>query len=145
VVQADTILNLVWALLCFSAAGVFVSAERTRHSGRRSARAVAIFLCAVALFPCVSASDDSVCLQFFSGGEHSPHPGSAPEKSQAALVRMLEALESVQVTQIWALAVVLCFFALVLIRPLQSLDRLAPHQAGRGPPSALFPSFEFSV
>jgi hypothetical protein len=143
--QADLILNLVWAALCLSAAGAFVCAERSRHAGKRSARALAIFLCAVALFPCVSASDDSVCLQFFNAGEHSRHPGPAPEKSQAGLVRALEALESVQVPLIWALAVVLCFFALVLIRSFRSLDRFAPHQAGRGPPLPLLASFEFSL
>lgn len=141
--QADTILNLVWALVCLSAAAVFLRAECRRHAGNRTARALAVFLCGIALFPCVSASDDSVCFQFFDARNHSRNSGSAPEKSQAALVRLLEALESVQIPAIWSLAVVLCFFSLIFTRVFKSLIRLAPHKAGRDPPAPLSPLFTF--
>jgi len=137
-------LNLVWALVCLSAAGAFLRAERDRHAGKRAARALAVFLCGIALFPCVSASDDSVWFQFLDSQSHSRGAGSAPEKSHATLVRLLEALESVQVPVIWSLAVVLCFFSLIFARALKSLVRVAPQSAGRDPPSARVPSLAFS-
>ena len=143
-VQADTILNVVWALVCLSAAGAFLRAERHRHSSKRTARALAVFLCGVSLFPCVSASDDSIYFRFLDSSGQSRNSGSGPEKTQATLVRMLEALESVQVPVIWSLAVVLCFFSLLVTRALKSLVRVAPQSAGRDPPYAAVHSLAFS-
>jgi hypothetical protein len=50
------------------------------------------------------------------------------------LVRMLEALDSVQVAVALALSIVLCLFALALIENHHSLDRFLPARAGRAPP-----------
>ncbi|SRR5579883_2886488 len=136
--HADTMLNLAWAAVCLAAFAWFVSAEKRRISRRQViSRAVALSLALVSLFPCVSASDDAVRLQLFSAnaGDHQPSNTSQPDKKNlATLVRLLEALDSVQV----AVTLILCFclylFAIALSEVRKSLDRFLPIRAGRAPP-----------
>jgi hypothetical protein len=147
ILYADALLNLAWAAVCLAAFAWFVSFERRRAAGTKRAlryRAVALSLALVSLFPCVSASDDSVRLQFFGFGTatpnapgHRPAPSSQPsdKKTLGSLVRLLEALESVQIAVLLVLSVVLCSFALALVERRQSLDRFLPTRAGRAPPA----------
>ena len=135
---ADTILNLAWAAVCVAAFAWFIAVERRRISrGALISRAVALGLALVSLFPCVSASDDAVRLQFLStAGDHSkapPNPESE-KKNLATLVRLLEALDSVQVTVSLVLCFCLLLFALALIEVHDSLDRVLLIRAGRAPP-----------
>ena len=144
--QIDTALNVLWALVCVGALVYHIRAER-RRSGvgscrARVFRAVAVFLAVVSLFPCVSASDDSVRFEYLdathgSPANHSDPSKQNPAKSFATLVRLLESLESVQIPLIWALSVSLCFFSLVLVEWRKSQDRLAPKRSGRAPPLPL--------
>jgi hypothetical protein len=146
-VYTDVILNLVWAAVCLAAFAWLIAFERRRrHASWRAItnRAMALTLALVSLFPCVSASDDWVRLQFLGASASSPAPGvphQAPasgdqpdKKALGMLVRMLEALDSVQVSVALALSIVLCLFALALIETHQSLDRFLPARAGRAPP-----------
>ncbi len=65
--QIDTALNLGWALLCIGAVLWHFWRQRRQTPAQarlvRVYRAVSVFLAAVALFPCISASDDIVRLQ----------------------------------------------------------------------------------
>ena len=136
---ADTILNFAWAALCLAAFAWFVSVEKRRvFRGAIISRAVALSLALVSLFPCVSASDDAVRLQFFSAATNDAHhPANTPQpdkKNLATLVRLLEALDSVQITVSLILCLCLCLFALALIETHKSLDRFLPIRAGRAPP-----------
>lgn len=149
--RADTLLNLVWALFCAAALVYFVLSEfrrkRISTSWGRTSRGVALFLTVVSLFPCVSASDDSVRFEYLGylqnssapdhnkSPDHSKNPNS--DKSLATLVRLLEALESVQVLTFWTLAVFLCFCALALFEDPTLLERRTPRRCGRAPPSLL--------
>ena len=145
--QFDTALNLLWALFCVAALVFHVRSERQRTragSGKaRVIRAVAVFVAAVSLFPCVSASDDSVRFEYLGSTQGAPsplHPNQSkenPGKSLATLVRLLETLESVQVPLIWALWINLCFFALVLVEWRKGQDRMAPRRFGRAPPTSI--------
>ena len=147
--QIDTALNLLWALFCVAALLLHFRAERRRAgAGSRKAcaiRAMAVFLAVVSLFPCVSASDDSVHFAYLGashatpGGQHSSSSQPTPGKSLATLVRLLETLESVQVPLIWALWINLCFFTLILVERRVAQDRLAPRRFGRAPPFAPVP------
>lgn len=150
-VYADAILNLAWAALCLAAFAWFIVFESRRKRINRRAlryRAVALGLALVSLFPCVSASDDSVRLQFMgmnaaapqdAGSHKSPAPAndSSEKKALATLVRLLEALDSVQVTVALALSVVLCLFAVAIVETHRSLERFLPARAGRAPPFEL--------
>ena len=145
--QLDTALNLLWALFCVGAVVYHVKLERRRRQigshRARAIRAVALFLAVVSLFPCVSASDDSVRFQYLDSTQRAPdphHPNPASGKSLATLVRMLEALESVQVPLILALSVSLCFFTMVLVEWRQGQDRRLPKRSGRAPPGLPFPA-----
>ncbi|HEY6391581.1 MAG TPA: hypothetical protein VIX89_09900 [Bryobacteraceae bacterium] len=142
----DTALNVVWALFCVGALVYHFRAERGRNSaGSRRARAIralALFLAVVSLFPCVSASDDSVRFEYLDsqglpGPHHSNQSKPTSGNALATLVRLLESLESVQIPLIWALLVSLCFFILVLAEWHNGQDRPAPKRSGRAPPSLL--------
>jgi len=140
VFSASALLNLFWVALCLSALLVQVRADRRRTASRRSkVRSVlAVFLAVVALFPCVSATDDSARIEYLAS-QHQSSSGAIPEtstdKSLGTLVRLFEVLESAQIAIGLALATTLFFFALVAsLRP-TSIDRLMPALSGRAPPA----------
>lgn len=144
---ADTMLNLAWAFLCLSAFACFIRFERRRALGGRQAliyRGLALSLALVSLFPCVSASDDAIRLQYLGAGASAPDshrqtplPGGpqSDKKALGTLVRLLEALDSVQIAVSLVLSLILCLFALALIETHKSLDRFLPIRAGRAPPT----------
>src|SRR5258708_1755387 len=138
--SADTVLNLAWAGVCLTAFAWFIGVERSRALATKRAliyRAIALSLALVSLFPCVSATDDSVRLQFFgtpgADQQHRPIPGpdQTDKKTLGTLVRLLEALESVQVSVALVLSIILCLFALAVIETHKSLDRFLPTRGGR--------------
>jgi hypothetical protein len=156
VFQADAVLNLTWVLLCAAAAVYFWRSERRRSRAysrwARMSRGVAVFLAVVSLFPCVSASDDSARFEFLNAAgaaQSSPQPADpgpaehAKKSHQASLsllVRLLEALDSVQISAGWRLILILFFLAVVLVERREGLDRQVPLRSGRAPP-ALLPLF----
>jgi hypothetical protein len=145
--NADAMLNLAWAILCLAAFAWFIRFEQRRAlDGRRALvyRGLALSLALVSLFPCVSASDDAVWLQFLGAGSDAPDthrqtplPGSkqTDKKALGTLVRLLEALESVQIAVSLVLSLILCLFALALVESHKSLDRFLPTRGGRAPPT----------
>ncbi len=137
---ADAILNLAWAAVCLAAFGWFIAVERKRVSRTAiTSRAVALSLALVSLFPCVSASDDAVRLQFLSAAAGKQQPSDrAPQqdkKNLGTLVRQLETLDSVQVGVCLVLCLFLYLFALALMETHTSLERFVPIRAGRAPPA----------
>lgn len=111
---------------------------------QRVCRTLAISLACISLFPCVSASDDSVRFRYFEStrsdprhpdGDHSKKPA---EKSLATLVRLLEALESVQVSALWVLAVALGFYILATVQWNPGKEHFLPRRLGRAPPAFSF-------
>jgi hypothetical protein len=139
-VYADTILNLAWAGVCLAAFVWFTGVERRRLSRQAIvSRAIALSLALVSLFPCVSASDDAVRLEHFfstAPGEHRSGNDQQPDKKNlATLVRLLEALDSVQIGVAFVFAFCLYLFALALTETHKSLERFVPIRAGRAPPT----------
>ncbi|MBZ5605429.1 MAG: hypothetical protein LAO79_24290 [Acidobacteriia bacterium] len=136
---ADAILNLAWAAVCLAAFGWFIAAEKQRVSRRAIvSRAVALSLALVSLFPCVSASDDAVRIQFLSAStsEHQHSQTPQPDKKNlGTLVRLLETLDSVQISVSLVLCFCLYLFAFALIETHKSLERFEPIRAGRAPPA----------
>jgi len=138
-------LNLVWLLSALVALGVLVYWERGRRSRfrKRCHRAFAVFLAAVALFPCISASDDLVRFGAISPGENTQVAVSAAsadtaQARTARLARLLQVLESFQLSAAAWLAVTLVFCALFIrLRPL-SPECWAAAALIRGPPRRAF-------
>lgn len=147
---ANSLLNLAWVALCIAAFTWFLVSTRRRgvSSGRLVVgRALALGLALVSLFPCVSASDDSVRLALMNAqasADRSGHSSWSAQNSStemlAILVSLLEVLESAQVSAILAFAISLCVFSLALTLHPDSLDRFLPSCAGRAPPSSLLVS-----
>jgi hypothetical protein len=152
VVFTNAILNLAWAAICLAAFAWLIAAENRREHQRARAsrrtiiyRGIALSLALVSLFPCVSASDDLVRLQFLgantttstpSDSHKSPaSPDQSEKKALGMLGRLLEALDSVQITVALALCITLCLFSLAITESHRSLDRFLPARAGRAPPS----------
>jgi hypothetical protein len=143
VFQADAILNALWVLVCAAALLYHLRQEARRArstSWTRICRTLAILLAAVSLFPCVSASDDEARNRYFESTQADPlhpqngHSKKSPEQSLATLVRLLEALESVQVALIWVLTVALCFFVLVAVQWRAGIESFLVRRPGRSPP-----------
>jgi len=140
---ADVILNVVWALFCAAALLYHIRQEGRRPASsfwNRACRTLAVLLAAVSLFPCVSASDDSVRAEYWNATQSDPHhkqsdeSRKSPEKSLATLVRLLEALDSAQVSLIWVLSVALCSFVLVAVQWQPGKEHFFPRRRGRSPP-----------
>ena len=133
-------LNLLWVGLCIGAALLQLRSDIWRRATTRSRihSGLAVFLAVVALFPCVSATDDFARLDYLasqtqSQSETLPDPGH--DHSLGSLVRLFEILEAAQISVCLTIATTLLLFALVRsIRP-RSIDRLIPALSGRAPPS----------
>ena len=145
--HANSLLNFAWVALCVAAFTWFlVSTSRRGVCSRRlvMGRALALSLALVSLFPCVSASDDSVRLALMNAQASADSPGHTSWSAQhsstetlAILVGLLEVLESAQVTAVLTFSIFLCLFTLALAIHPESLDRFLPSCAGRAPPSCL--------
>ena len=148
---ANSLLNLAWLALCVAAFTWFlVSTIRRGVLNRRLVlgRALALGLALVSLFPCVSASDDSMRLALLNAQASANTSGHSSWNAQhsstemlAILVGLLEVLESAQVSVILALTIALCVFSLALAIHPDSLDRFLPSCAGRAPPGSLSATF----
>jgi hypothetical protein len=138
-------LNLVWLLSALIALGVLVYWERGRRSRLRDRchRAFAVFLAAVALFPCISASDDLVRFGAISTRENtqiavSATSADATQARTMRLARLLQVLESFRVSAGAWLAVTLIFCAVFIrLRPLRP-ECWAAAALIRGPPRRAF-------
>ena len=142
----DNGLNLLWALLALAALGTLAVAEFRRAKPStwtaRCRRGVAVFVAAVALFPCVSASDDFVRFEQLEIGlqahtkVRSNHPSKSNEKPALYLARLLEALENFRASGACRLFVILCCVAFVHVGSKLRYERELPSYTGRSPPAA---------
>jgi len=115
VTTVDTALNLTWALLCVSALGLLWWRDRrsaNRDPRARLRRTLSIFVAAVALFPCISASDDRVRLLDLDS-LLSTHSAVSSAHTENPLAMQLEELEHAQPTLAFVLILILCFFLMV--------------------------------
>jgi hypothetical protein len=137
-------LNLFWALGALTAIGLLTFRERRRGTRLRDRcrRGFVVFLAAVALFPCISASDDFARFRVMPaapGVEGTKVDGGAAASSGSGhavhLARLLEALESFQIALAIEVLVALCFFAWVLLASESASERIAFAVTTRAPPS----------
>lgn len=136
-------LNLFWALGAVSAIGLLAFRERRRRSRLRDRcrRGFVVFLAAVALFPCISASDDLVRFGVMPAALRSQGTkvqAAVPARSGSShavhLARLLEALESFQIAVAIEVLIALCFFTWVLFAAEFAAERIALSPTSRAPP-----------
>lgn len=134
-------LNLFWLASVLVALGVLVSWERRRHARLRDRcrRAFAVFLAAVALFPCISASDDLVRFSAMPGGESARAAVTlvSADSSQGRtvhLARLLQVLDSFRISvAAWLAITLVSCFLFIRISSLNP-ERRAAATFIRGPP-----------
>jgi hypothetical protein len=147
-VTLDTTLNVLWLAIGAAAlAGLGISERRhwrARAAGRAS-RVLAVLLITVALFPCVSLTDDDFCFSLLQshfgrhGGVGAPLPEDSKDKTeQVHLVRMFLSLAHSQVSAAYTVSVTLCCFGFVLTFGSLTAARALLCQAGRAPPAASY-------
>lgn len=142
----DTALNLTWALVGAVALAALAIGDARRRIplSDRCRRALAVFVASVALFPCVSASDDMVRferLQLSSptGGQVvGTPPEKRGQKPTLYLARLLESLENFRISPACRSLLILCFLALVRVFSRQCVERPRPCPLGRSPPRFVF-------
>lgn len=135
----DTALNVVWALLCISAVVCHWRWER-RHSRAHSRRirfyrALCVFLAAVALFPCISASDDRVRLRDLDNVGHIHEALASGRDNNFQLNAQLQDIEHGRITTPFILAP--AFSSVRLVEPEQPSLVRAFHldSTSRAPPT----------
>ena len=139
----DSVLNIVWALVGVVGLTALAVSERRRYASSlrsRCRRGMAVVIATVALFPCISASDDLVCLEqvHFGYATHASFANPRPEQSNRGLrpdlAVLLGSLENFQISTASPLFVTLYSFARVRPQPVQGCERPLPARAERGPP-----------
>ncbi|HEV2349966.1 MAG TPA: hypothetical protein VG028_09005 [Terriglobia bacterium] len=141
--QFETALNLVWAVVGVAALAVAgISEVRRRAATLRSRcrRVIAVLVATVALFPCISASDDLVCLETLQpgtaaraeyAGPQSSIPRSAP---RIYLALRLEVIGNFQISVARSFLTTLFASSTVAPAAVQCSDRPLPSHPGRAPP-----------
>ena len=133
----DVGLNLVWLAISLAALVWFA-----RSSGRgRGRRVFAVCMMAVAIFPCVSDSDDlfnfsqlRIPTNHRGGVGTVPAPEDSREKESINLARLLETLEHYQVSGIYIFSLALfCIAGLISLRPVCATRPILCN-SGRAPP-----------
>jgi len=141
VTQTEALLNLFWVLLCLTGFGVHLWRNRNHNAQSwtvRLRRTLSVLVAAVALFPCISASDDRLRL---GSSDTLPASQLAFDRSHLnnALIPILEDPEHGQTSAPLLLSFFVSFFVMVraetpkLTRwfPLSSLGRAPPAIAPR--------------
>ena len=142
----DTALNLVWVLVGTAALGALAARDLCRRVPLwdRCRRALAVGIACVALFPCVSASDDLVQFERLKASSRSlakvvdALAVKRVEKPALYLARLLESLENFQISSAHRLLFTLCLLALVGTFSNQGVERPLPSRLGRSPPALAF-------
>ena len=136
--QADTALNVGWALLCIGAVLWHLWRRRRDTLAHtrlvRVYRALSVFLAAVALFPCISASDDRVRLQDFDAGFSHSAGLDRNHAKNLALAAQLDAIEDGQATAPFVLDPDFTFLRSSFARGPASQTTLYRAPLSRGPP-----------
>lgn len=136
----DTTLNIAWIFLGLIALGTLTFIEYLNW-GIRSFRArlwhfVLVGLVLIALFPYISATDDTLQVNRLNSklSHQHEHPQRTVHEQGIDLLRLYETLDHSLVSQIWTVSVTFVLFSFVIRPRFQTLARSIPYRAGRSPP-----------
>jgi hypothetical protein len=135
-VSLTTALNLFWGLLAAIAFGFYARGHacrgpRLRH-GHTRRRFPAMAIVVLALFPCISASDDVVGYGRLTS-KNQPD-SSVEDPVSAQLTGVLLSLEQIQVREVFTLVLTLSLFELVTFSCFEIRGQRLPTLPGRAPP-----------
>jgi hypothetical protein len=136
--HSDAALNLIWVALCVSALlwQLLSQSRRTGFSSQVLRRdGLAVFLAAVALFPCISASDDRVRLRDLDAAQTTQSTVQKGIGDNLTLSLQLEDLEHAQAATVFSLLLFLSFLLMVRIEDATCIPLARANSASRGPPS----------
>ncbi|HEV2232172.1 MAG TPA: hypothetical protein VGV68_02065 [Terriglobia bacterium] len=143
----DTALNLAWVFVGVVALGALGVSELRRGAATmrsRCRRGIAVLVATVALFPCISASDDLVSLeqlQIGSANRAAFTHGQSQESNQQPdlfLALQFESLENFQISSACFCLVPISKFARVRPRAARCFERPLPSRTDRAPPQQAF-------
>jgi hypothetical protein len=138
-VHFDTTLNLVWLAVGTIALASIVRVTLRRRKIQKDTRAwlhiIGVGLIVAALFPYISATDDVVRVEQFSG-QHG-HPFSGKRGPNDELIRLYQTLDTPLVSSTCQVSLTLFFILLVVALVTRQIDRSAPFESGRSPPRLL--------
>ena len=134
--SSPIVLNVVWGLIAFVAVLLYALAERkhwcVKRRGSKLQRISAVVIAICFLFPCVSASDDILGLSTVGH----KHTGTCSHgKNLIHLERVLQELESLQVSSSYIYVLALFCVGSIQVSRLRTVARQTPCWKGRGPPS----------
>ena len=138
-ISVDTTLNFAWALLCVGAlvCNWWRERERVRPRSRRVRllRELSVFLAAVLLFPCISASDDCVRLQDLNSAPSQQAAFLGGNSANLLLAVQLEETEHTRPVAPFVLVLVLCCLLIMPVEESGIRRSFYWDTLGRGPPA----------
>lgn len=133
----DTALNLVWLVLGLAALASTARAALARKPRPKNSPAwlhiVGVALIVASLFPYISATDDALRAEHFAAQHEHGHAGKHNRMDN--LMRLYEAMDNPLVSEARTIVLTFFFISLIFVPVLRAVSQLAPHQAGRSPPS----------
>jgi hypothetical protein len=135
-VHFDTTLNLVWLSVGTIALASTLRTTFRRRTFQKNVPAwlhiVGVALIVAALFPYISATDDVVRVEQFSG-QHG-HQSSGKRGPNDDLIRLYQTMDTPLVSSACQVSLTLFFVLLVVAFVTRRIDRSAPFESGRSPP-----------
>ncbi len=141
---AETVLNLLWIGVVSGSLSVWliceVSHRRPLHARVRLKHGIAVLAATLALFPCLSASDDLVSLQQLPAlgqltyAESLAEPHSSHSHASYFLAQLLEVLSNFQAATSRSVSPTLRYIPLVHPSGFHPQGLLTPAATGRAPP-----------
>jgi hypothetical protein len=137
VFSIDTILNLAWASLCAGALVWHLWRDRKSGAGKRamcSRRTLSLIVAAVALFPCISATDDRMSLADIDWNP-AKHAALTRSSGHGLPLLLQEDPEHGQTATAFLLAFLVCFFLIVRPKAQNLMAWFSWISLGRAPPT----------
>lgn len=140
-ITLTTALNLFWAIASLALC-VRLYRRSSALAGSRRRKLAAVSVVALSLFPVVSTSDDLIRFAFLdsfiqtSSGAGGPSEDGSGQSNQTQLARVLDTLDSAQITPVFSLSATLVAFRIAPPPVTISQERPAASYSGRAPPAA---------
>ena len=130
----ESTLNAVWLFLGILAVATAIAAARVRGAAphRKRLQILCVAVIVAALFPYISASDDSLRVHHFSSEKHQQQTGK--HSASDNLLRLYEVMDAALAVAVYKLVLTLFWLAFTVLALRPVLELSVPLPAGRSPP-----------